>query len=425
MVAASSPDAQRYLGNIPKFYLFRALVNFQLWMPIWVIYLNEERGFSFTQITAMEAIFWVAMVVLEVPTGMVADRWGRRASLTYGAFIYAGSIFVFGIAGSYPLIVVSYVLWGAAFTLFSGADAALLYDSLKAAGREHDYQRIFGRAWAVRGGATLAGILIGAPVAALTNLWFPVFISGFTLVAAGFVALRMVEPPQLDEGEERLGLIANTSLAARTVWRLPSLRYAIAIAALVFASAPAISILSQPFLRSHGVDIGAMGWFLLPASVLGMAAAFFAYRITARVNVRYVVALLPLAIAGAVLAMGAWNSLWAFGFFAVVAVANAMAHPALSDYINRRVRSSYRATVLSFNQLLMSLLVAPLVPLVGFIGDNAGISTAYRIVAMLLLVTAVPLLLLWLRSLRDEPTEAAIESEENASRAPSPAEAVS
>src|SRR5690606_23270980 len=91
---------ERYLANVPRFCLFRALVNFQLWMPIWVVYLNEERYFSFAQINAVEAIFWVAVVLLEVPTGVVADRWGRKAVLSYGALVYAISILVFGIAGN-------------------------------------------------------------------------------------------------------------------------------------------------------------------------------------------------------------------------------------------------------------------------------------------------------------------------------------
>ncbi|MCS7294534.1 MAG: hypothetical protein NZ761_03965, partial [Dehalococcoidia bacterium] len=142
-------ERQSYAGNVWKFYAFRGLVHFQLWLPIWVVYLTDERGFSLTQVTALDAPFWVLMVLLEVPTGAVADRWGRKTSLSLGALLYTATIVGFGLATTYWLVLASYLLWAVAWTLFSGADAAFLYDSLKAMGREAEYQKLYGRAWAV------------------------------------------------------------------------------------------------------------------------------------------------------------------------------------------------------------------------------------------------------------------------------------
>lgn len=111
-----------YAKNIRRFYLFRFLADLQLWMPIWVIYLREDRDLSLTQITALDAPFWLVMVLAEVPTGAVADRFGRRASLASGVALNCVALFVFGIADSYALLLGSYILWATSLTLCSGAD---------------------------------------------------------------------------------------------------------------------------------------------------------------------------------------------------------------------------------------------------------------------------------------------------------------
>src|SRR5262245_39570557 len=142
-------DDMAFEGNVWKSYLYRFLMNFQLWWPIWVIYLQKERGLSLTQITALDVPFFLLVVLAEVPTGAIADRWGRRISLMLGSLMFSVAVFVFGIAQSYPILLLSYTAWGFGLTFQSGADTAILYDSLKAIDREDDFQKINSRMWAL------------------------------------------------------------------------------------------------------------------------------------------------------------------------------------------------------------------------------------------------------------------------------------
>ena len=74
-----SAAARRDLeANIRKFYVYRFLENLYLWLPIWVVYLQQQRGLSLAQIGALDAPFWLVSVLAEVPTGAFADRYGRR-----------------------------------------------------------------------------------------------------------------------------------------------------------------------------------------------------------------------------------------------------------------------------------------------------------------------------------------------------------
>jgi hypothetical protein len=67
--------AARYQANVRKFYLFQFLLNLQLWFPIWVVYLTEQRGFTLGQVTLLDVPFWASIIALQVPAAAISDRW--------------------------------------------------------------------------------------------------------------------------------------------------------------------------------------------------------------------------------------------------------------------------------------------------------------------------------------------------------------
>jgi len=386
-----------YAANIWKFYCFRGLVHFQLWLPIWVVYLTDERGFSLTQITVLDAPFWLLMVLLEVPTGAVADRWGRKLSLSLGALVYTVTIVGFGLAPNYWLVLASYLLWAVAWTLFSGADSAFVFDSLKADGREHEYEKVYGRAWAVDSAASIAGLLIGAPLAAATALWVPIVLSGAFIFVAWLVSLTMREPPR--SGGQRAAYLEGIRAAASLTWREREIRYVVLMAAAVMAVTVSSFILVQPFLVSHGVTVANLGWFGVPGHLLSIAAAVSAYRLTGLLGVRRTILLLPLLSLLSLTVLSTVDHLAAYAaYHPLLSVVWGLYQPVVSSYVNVRIPSAYRATILSFSQLVLSLMTAPLEPAMGAIADERGLLGAYRLGLLLLVGVAAPLAFLWVRA---------------------------
>ena len=383
MTTATLPRSPRrtYAANVHRFYVFKFFSSFALWSPIWVLYLQEQRGLSLAQITALDAPFWLVMILAEIPTGVVADRWGRKLSLLLGAGFYAAAILIFGLAASYPVILLSYLSWALSMTLISGADSAFVYDSLMAEGRAGDFPRILGRMQAIDSAAFLLGALVGAPLAAATALNVPILATGAISVLAAVVALTFREPPR-HEPDEQMPYLRIMREGLRYTLAHPSLRAMIALRAVVMTSGMAGIIFIQPFLRSFDVSVSDFGWLTTPNSLAAIGGALIAHRLVTRLGERSVVFLLSAGFIVALLILGLVNAVGAFAAFALLRFSNATFAVVSGDTINRRSPSHLRATVMSVGQMAFSLLIAVVEPAAGILADRTSLQTTFLAAAI-------------------------------------------
>jgi len=407
--ALSSAETRAYQANIWKFYLHTFLLNLQLWWPIWIIYLQEERGLSLGQVTVLEVPFLLSIVVLQIPAAALADRWGRRTNLALGALLSAAAITIFGLAETYQVLLLSYLIWGVAAALLTGADSAFLYDNLKALGRESEYQRIYGGAWAVISAAGLAGTLAGAPLAAATSLSFPIVLSGGIASLGCLAALTFTEPQPSRREEARLPYRQVIRESIRLALLRPTVRYAILFFGVMTIGGVAPVFFFQPFLMRHHIDLAQVGFWQTPMRLMGIVGALVAYRVVSSLGERGTFFLLPLALVASYALLGGWDSVYAQVSFPVMNLAAVMARPVVTDYLNRRVPTSQRATVLSLTNLVYCLILIPLAPIAGIIADKVSLAAAFWTGAALILAGMAILPLWWRAMVKEElPTQEAV-----------------
>jgi MFS family permease len=401
MTAEALPEGARraYQANIARYFAFETLQSFQLWFPIWIIYLQQQRHLSLTEITLLDTPFFLIQVLAEVPTGAVADRFGRKTSLLLGAAITTVGVFVFGVAENYPIILVSYVFWGVGMTLQSGADQAFLYDSLKLLGREAEYSRIFGRANAFAMTASIVASVLGSPIAARTSLAFPVVVSSFIYGASALVALTFKEPPQLAERPTYLQTVTD---GIGQVARRPVL-----ILVMVFGVTAGLTFFvaqyfMQPFLKGHGASTASLGLIMLPQRLASVAASFGAHRVEQRLGSWRALALTPVISILGCAGLAAWDSIYAFAFIPLISAAGTTRLLLVSHYINQRIGSEHRATVVSIYALLTALSASLCAPLFGYLADSHSLRFLYGSVATFAAVTLPFIVLLWWRAERRE-----------------------
>jgi predicted MFS family arabinose efflux permease len=388
--------------NIRRYYLYNFFLNFQLWWPIWIIYLKEERGLSQTQVTLIDVPFWLSIVLLQIPGAALADRWGRRPALIASGACFALAITLFGLASSFPLLLLSYLVWGVAFSLFNGTESAFIYDTLKGMGRENEYQLIYGRTWALNMVAAIAGTLIGAPLADATSLSFPIVLSGAIAGLAALTALTFREPARGEGPISHLSYPDVLRQSAQIVRRQASVRYAILFVGVVAIGSIGPIFFFQPFLVDHGVSTGEVGLWQTPMRIAAIFGALAAHRITRELGERGTFYLMPVVLVSSYLLLAIWGSLYAQVAFLSLYFVMVLSQPVLTDYVNRRVPSEQRATVVSLTNLVRALVLIPSAPLMGLLADDVSSTAPFWAGAVLVVALSLPLLVLWAPFMRRE-----------------------
>ncbi len=397
-------DDMGYESNVWKSYVYRFLMEFQLWLPIWVVYLQVKRGLSLTQITVLDTPFFLLMVFAEVPTGAVADRFGRRWSLMLGSSLFALALFIFAIADNYAIILLSYTAWGLALTFQSGSDTALLYDSLKQVDREEDFQRINSRLWALRSGAALCAILLGAPLAELTDYSSVIIVSAVIAAIATPIAFSMHEPRhEQEETHERYFQTLFSGI--HDAWKLPSLRYIILYSGVISAAAFGPMVFQQPFLSDHGVTTGDLGLWQAPVRGAGIVSALLAHQFLTRVGQRSAFFAMPVLLMLCSFALAGIDRSWIFVAFLGMGVSAGMQNPLLATYINKRIPSERRATILSVQAVVANIIFAGVQPLGGIVADVWGLRAVFLMFGILTAVFGFAALALWSRAEANEQEE--------------------
>lgn len=407
-VSPPPPDLRRaYERNLRVYYVFKLLSEMWLLIPIFVAFLLLDRGLSVGQVALIESPFWLMATLAEVPTGAVADRWGRRVSLLLGAVTTTVAMFAFGLADTIPLILGSYMLWATALTFTSGADAALLYDTLRQLGREREFERFAGRGAALSAAGVLAATLAGGPVAGVVGMQATIFLSAGTMALLAITTALFREPPHHETGAAPASYLRGIREAARTIRDRPAVLALMPLGGVLTTCPMVMIILIQPFLLSHDVTIGwEFSLLQVPmwlGSVLGGLLAFRLLRLGGTPGALAIVALLAtIGFAGA----AAWHHIGALAFIALIPLARSVSGPLTIGYINHRVPSDQRATVLSLNLMVYSVALVPIMPVLGLVADRIDLPATFAVAAALVGGLSLISGLLWLRVHRAHPLAA-------------------
>jgi MFS family permease len=364
-----------------------------------------DAGLNNAEAFAANAFFTAGMVVFEVPTGVLADTWGRRASYLLGAatLLLSTLLYLAMWQAKAPLWgwALASALIGLGFTFFSGATEAWLVDALNHSGYKEGVDTVLARGQIVGGAAMLAGSVTGGLVAQVTNLGVPYILRsallGLTLIAAFFLMKDLGFKPDSRHGHlEEIRKVLGASLDYG--WRNPPVRW-LMLAALCAGGVDIFAFYAlQPYLLELYGDPGAFGIAGLAAAIVAgteMAAGMLV-PVLRRVFARRTHALLAASLTGigSLALLGLTSNFWvALVLLGVWGMSFAVAVPIRLAYINGLIPSRQRATVLSFDNLMASAGGVAAQPALGRVADAWGYSSAYVVSAAVQLL-AVPFLLL-------------------------------
>jgi MFS family permease len=348
----------------------------------------QARGLSYLQINSLWGIIVGVQALAEVPTGIIADKIGRKFSIIIALALQFLGEFIFIFADSYLFFVLVCTIAGIGFSFLSGCFEAMMYDTLKAQNRQQQMQKVAGLNGSFALAATMIGSVIGGFITA--NLELSNFVLAIILTALfvflSFLAGFLLKEPSLEykhSGDSSLKLLKDGVNLLKTN---RSLRRIIMLSLL---ATPFINYLLN-FYPPYFVKANVSGYFfgvtLAIASLLGFFTSKYAYLFEKVFGVTKGVML-------AVLLPGIFYFLLAIishSILSIILVVFAFGSmhiqkPIFLDYLNRHIESKNRATVLSLINVVSGFYVAIMGLLIGLIAD---ISLSFSFIFMGALISA-------------------------------------
>lgn len=373
-----------------RYYLFSFLAGLGFYTAALIPFYTEWGHISLTQVQLLQAwlMFWA--FVLEIPTGVIADKFGRKYSVALGCLFTFFSFLVYGLFPNFYFFLLAEFLGAVGLALISGAGEALLYDSLKEEDQVDNFKNVSGRSFSLGQISAIISAPVGGFLAARYGLNAPMIASAFPALLAVFILMTAKEPAlRVKKIEERNYLgIARKGISSFVHHKI--LRSLALNGILVYTGVYFLVWLYQPVLQNIGIAIVYFGFiralFALSGMIFNHNLQFTEKVFGSNKNFFNVTAILTLVSFVLVAISPSLVSV----LIAVIIIGGLgqARYVALSTYTNDHIPSEERATTLSTISMLNRIVLIILNPAVGFLADRS-ISGAFLAVGSLSLLAII------------------------------------
>ncbi|MEL7465948.1 MAG: MFS transporter [Pseudomonadota bacterium] len=345
-------------GNLRLYPWFQFFRNLLFWQATWFLYFQGEL--SAAEAILLYAVYDLATMVLEVPSGWLSDKVGRRLTLVLSTAAATFGTLLLALGDSFAAFALGQCLIGASTAFVSGTDSSLLYESLSGEGREAETENFELRAWRY-GFAGLALSAVTGGVMAMASGGAPFWASVIAAAATIAIALRFREPPHTGPAPETFSQLRSLKRELRK----PVLLWLMALTAAMYVFSHIPFVFGQPLiletLSSTGdgdaapVVSGAIAAAMMTVSI---GASWIAKRMKAAIGLA---AMLLIAFAmqvGLVGVMTAGDSLIVVAFLMLRMVPDALAKPFVIAAVQPELTDDSRATYLSIKSLVSRIVFA-------------------------------------------------------------------
>lgn len=368
--------------NIPKGYLYTFISSFDLTHGIWMLYL-AHKGLTLFQIGIMETIFHFSSFTMELPTGVIADIYGRKVSRLLGRILSVISVLIMIYADNVYFFGVSFFFLALSYNLESGAGEALIYDSIKEIGKEKSYIKIKGRNELLYQLSATASLALGGYLATISfaNVYYGALIIS---ILSAVQALTFTEP-NIGKIERSHSIFRDFIDQIKNSFKVIIAERKISELILFFEGFSTLYITEffylQNKLKADGYSEFNIGVILAIGSLTAAGIASQTHKIEKKFKLKGIVIL-----ASALAIIAFWGMTiegYEKYFFVILSAVEGLLFVSFGDYINKLIPSQQRATILSMQSMTFSMFMIILFPIAGKIGDVYSLNTSFLFIAIL------------------------------------------
>ncbi|MCA0757473.1 MFS transporter [Paenibacillus sp. N4] len=339
------------MNNVWKLYAIRF---FQSLIPAYVIerLFWEARGMSIQEVVYTEIIFAVTIILLEIPTGVLADKWSRKRLLVLGAVLACSEFAILLFATEFWHFAAVVCLAGLGNTFVSGSETALLYDSLQAHGKENRFEKVIGRLNAFDAVSATLAALGGSLLAHRFGYELNYILSLASAAVALLAALTLQEPPFKKEDAEAAVPMSEYVRASLLFFRHNPGVSLVVLTGMVTGSAIGfIDEFWQIYAERLGVPVLYFGLLSAAFLFLRLPGNLLAHALLRRFSYRALFLCVSAVFTLGFFLISIWQSYAGLAAILVVFLFSGIVDPLASGYLHHRIDSSMRATMDSFQSL--------------------------------------------------------------------------
>jgi hypothetical protein len=373
--------------------LINFCTRFHLYVHIYALVL-QQRGITLLQVSSIESVVIGTLFLAEVPTGVIADRIGRKWSIVVSTFLLMCGELIFLFARSYPAYLVLAVFTGTGFAFASGAVESLIYDSLPTENQNNLMKRAMGRYGSIGQIAffiapIIGGLIIGSDLMP-ERFNIAIVLTILALFIGVLISLTLREPPSPWEAERP----ASLTILRHGLGDLRASRQLRRIILLTVFTSTFTGTLVTTFAATHLTRNDVPPLFIgLALSFGSLLAAFtqrYAYRVEQVLGSRWGITALTLLPGGLYLLLALITGPASWLIITLMYGVNEMKMPLFSAYQNAHISSGSRATALSLISMFSSLFVAVMAPVYAALATYS-IPLAFLAIGTVIVVAAIAL----------------------------------
>ncbi|MFT5509994.1 MAG: MFS family permease [Hyphomicrobiaceae bacterium] len=360
----------------PWFQFFRSLL---FWQAIWFLYFQKEL--SAAEAILLAAIYDISTTALEVPSGYMSDRLGRRVTLIIAVAVKILGALLLGFGDTFVVFALAQILLGASAAFASGTDTSLLYESLTREKRAHEIQTHEQRAWRFGFTGLALSAVLGGLLGAIAPMW-AFLATAVAAVIALIIATRFEEPAHTTENTPARAKPTQFAAIAEAM-RQPTLAWLFFLAAGMYTFSHVPFVFGQPFILEAinasklGLDASIVsGSVVATMMLISVATSWLAPTLQKQFGVGRVFMLALAMQAGLIGCLAITNHPAAIALLFLRMVPDSLARPYILARIHPLLGDDNRATYLSVQSFCGRLLFATTLYL-SSLGATAGSALAY------------------------------------------------
>jgi len=391
--------------NIAKNYWYMLITNLNFTHGLWMIYL-AYKGLSLLEIGMMEGLFHVSSLLMEVPTGAIADLLGRKASRVAGRIASLISLIILIFSNTFWMFALSFFFSALSYNLESGSGEALVFDSMKVLKKEKGYTKVAGNIEAIYQTASIFSLLIGGILG--QRSFMLAFGSAIVVSMIAIIsAMTFYEPPiekVVNSEHSFKNFLIHTYESFKTLFSKKTIASLTLFTTTLSAFCTVIFFYIQNYWQSTGLNISTIGLYLAIGSAAGAILSLNVQRIERFLKRRKFsnITKYPFLFFSMIVFSGIF--LLAFSGFknvhsvlSVVALTLIMAGESgmfvsFQNFLHQNIPSHQRATIISIESMLFSIVMIAIFPIFGWIADISSFKVSFialSVIAGILLLSAL------------------------------------